>query len=137
MGVLRSGSGAPAPSSGERSRFLSHPRGIARGMNRNDLGALGESLAARFLGARGCRIVDRNVVVPNGELDLIVLDGRQRVAVEVRSRWGEDPLVAFDESKLERVRRSARVLRPRCTRIDLVTVSFGPEGVDVRWLPDL
>lgn len=105
-------------------------------MNRGDLGALGESLAAGFLAGRGCRIVARNVVVPNGELDLVVLDGRQRVAVEVRSRWGEDPLVAFDDSKLERVRRSAHATRPRCTRIDLVTVTFGPEGVDIRWLSD-
>jgi putative endonuclease len=105
-------------------------------MNRGDLGALGESLTAAFLARRGCRIVARNVVVPNGELDLVVLDGRQRVAVEVRSRWGEDPLVAFDESKLERVRRSAHAVRPRCTRIDLVTVTFCPEGVDIRWLPD-
>ncbi len=91
---------------------------------------------ARFLVRRGCHIVARNLVVPNGELDLVVLDGRQRVAVEVRSRWGEDPLVAFDDSKLERVRRSARAAMPRCSRIDLVTVRFGRDGVDIRWLPD-
>jgi putative endonuclease len=107
-----------------------------RGDHRGDLGALGESVAARFLVTRGCRIVARNVVVPDGELDLVVVDGRLRVAVEVRSRWGEDPLVAFDDSKLERVRRSARATTPGCARIDLVTVRFGPEGVGIRWLPD-
>jgi putative endonuclease len=105
-------------------------------MNRGDLGGLGESLAAGFLVRRGCEIVARNLVVPNGELDLVMLDGRRRVAVEVRSRWGEDPLVAFDDSKLERVRRAAHAASPRCSRIDLVTVRIRPEGVDIRWLPD-
>lgn len=105
-------------------------------MDRRDLGALGESIAGRVVERHGCRVVARNVVVPAGELDLIMLDGPVRVAVEVRSRWGEDPLVAFDDSKLDRVRRSAGAASPPCRRVDLVTVEFSEGGVGVRWLPD-
>lgn len=104
---------------------------------RRRLGSLGETVAAQFLVRRGAVIADRNVEVAGGELDLVALIGRRRVAVEVRSRWGEDPLASFDDSKLDRVWRSARSAQPSCTRVDLITVRFDREGVELRWLPDL
>ncbi|MDH4309313.1 MAG: YraN family protein [Acidimicrobiia bacterium] len=102
-----------------------------------DVGAVGEEVAAGFLRRRGARIVARNVVVPEGELDLLAVIDGVRVAVEVRSRRGEDPLEAFDDRKLDRVRRSAARVNPPCRRVDLITVAFGEEGVEIRWLPDM
>ncbi len=82
-------------------------------------------------------MLQRNVVVSDGELDLIVELAGERVVVEVRTRWYEDPLEAFDVTKLDRVRRSARRLSPPCHRIDLVTIRFDHEGAHIRWTPDL
>jgi putative endonuclease len=106
-------------------------------MDRRDLGALGERLASELLERNGCRVLRRNVVVAVGELDLIALDAGVRVAVEVRSRWLEDPLISFDDTKLDRVWRSARTIQPPCGRLDLVTVRFHPAGADLRWLPNM
>lgn len=79
----------------------------------------------------------RNVVVGGGEIDIIASIGHRRVAVEVRSRWGSDPLDAFGEAKHTQVWSLARQLEPPCDRVDLVAVRFGPAGVDVRWVPDI
>lgn len=104
---------------------------------RRKTGVRGERVAALFLSRRGARVLAFNVDVPDGEIDLVIeLDGR-RIAVEVRTRWNEDPMVAFDHSKLDRVRRSARRLRPPVHRIDLVTVEFDDSGAHVRWTPDV
>lgn len=57
---------------------LQHPSGQAA-----------EELAAQFLQAQHCRIIERNWHCPRGEIDLIVLDGSVCVFVEVRMRRSE------------------------------------------------
>jgi Holliday junction resolvase-like predicted endonuclease len=79
----------------------------------------------------------RNVIVGRGEIDILaVIDGTRSV-VEVRSvRQGPDPvdpLGAFDERKSRQVRYLAG--RLGAGRVDLITVSFSPGGVDLHWLP--
>ena len=51
-------------------------------------GREGETRAAAFLEASGYRIVDRNVRVPGGEIDLVCRDGDTVVLVEVKARAG-------------------------------------------------
>lgn len=75
-----------------------------------------------------------------GEIDLVISVGDSVAAVEVKSRWvtagGEgDPLDSFDGRKLAQVWSLARHLRPTPTRVDLVAVSFGRDGVGIRWVP--
>jgi putative endonuclease len=53
---------------------------------RAEVGARAESLAARFLQARGLAIVARNFRTRRGEIDLIARDGATLVFVEVRLR---------------------------------------------------
>ena len=48
----------------------------------------GETRAAAFLEASGYRIVDRNVRIPGGEIDLVCRDGDTIVLVEVKARAG-------------------------------------------------
>jgi len=55
-------------------------------VNHIEFGARGELLAARHLERLGWRIVDRNVRVGRGELDIIAVDGDELVVVEVRTR---------------------------------------------------
>lgn len=103
---------------------------------RHRTGVRGELLAAAYLSRHGARVLERNVVVSDGEVDLIVELAGERIVVEVRTRWYEDPLDAFDATKLDRVRRSAKRLSPPCHRIDLVTIRFDDEGAHIRWTPN-
>jgi putative endonuclease len=55
---------------------------------RKALGDLGERIAASHLESKGYRIIDRNVDLREGELDLVAMDGDEVVFVEVRTRKG-------------------------------------------------
>src|SRR5688500_10065177 len=69
-------------------------------------GARSERAAARFLRGQGYRILARNVVLPPGELDVVALDGRVIVFVEVRSTEGEGverPAASVDVEKQRRL----------------------------------
>jgi putative endonuclease len=50
------------------------------------LGSRGETEAEKYLAARGFRILRRGLRSRRGELDLVALDGRQVVFVEVKTR---------------------------------------------------
>jgi Holliday junction resolvase-like predicted endonuclease len=108
--------------------------------HRRRVGALAEGIAVDFLQRRGVAIVARNVKVDRGEVDLVVSVGRRRVVVEVRSVCAErevlaaDPVLAFDVSKANQVRRLANSLR--VSRVDLVAVRFHHAGVDIHWVPN-
>lgn len=82
----------------------------------NRLGVRGERIASATLVARGWRIVGRNVRLRSGEIDLIALDGRALVFVEVKTRSqaavATDPLLgrpvlAVGTRKQARLRRLA------------------------------
>ena len=104
--------------------------------NRSTLGAAGERAAARFLRRKGYRLLARNYRCPTGELDLIVLDGRTIVFVEVRTRRSEednDPAQWVSPHKWRQVHRVARYYihekdaYDRPCRFDLVAV-LSPQG---------
>jgi Holliday junction resolvase-like predicted endonuclease len=82
-------------------------------------------------------VLARNLNVGRGEVDVLALIGGTRSVVEVRSvRQGPewiDPISAFDVAKSRQVRGLAAQIGAR--RVDLVTVSFSPSGVDIHWLP--
>ncbi len=69
-------------------------------------GTRSERAAARFLARLGYRVVARNYSCPLGELDLVALDGRCVVFVEVRSTGNEDverPALSVDAVKQRRL----------------------------------
>jgi putative endonuclease len=97
------------------------------------VGRRGERIAARFLRRRGYRLLVRNLRTPRGEIDLLALDGRALVVVEVktsRTRAGRLLEARLGRRQRERLVAAGRWLarRPslRCyrPRVDLVTVSF-------------
>ncbi len=95
-------------------------------------------LAAYFLQSRRARIIDRNVRVGRGEIDLVIALGRERVAVEVKTiQTGglDDPAFAFTEKKADQVRLLAN--RLGISRVDLVAISIGRAGIDIRWIPEV
>jgi putative endonuclease len=103
---------------------------------RSDQGARAEELAAAYLAERGFRIVTRNWRRPEGELDLVALDGATCVFVEVRSRTGEEfghPLEAVTARKRAQVIRAARLfldsesVNAEAFRFDVVGVLFSED----------
>lgn len=79
-------------------------------------------------------LVARNVQVDGGEIDLLMIDGRDKVAVEVRSTMSaHDPVDAAPESKRRHVARLGR--RLGATRIDVVGVRMDRSGVTIHWVP--
>ena len=88
-------------------------------------------------------VLARNVKVGGGEIDIVARVGGETAVVEVRSRWAvgreesPDPLVAFDAAKVRQVRKLAAALPPpmRTSRVDLIAVRFGNEGVELLWTP--
>jgi putative endonuclease len=82
-------------------------------VSRQRTGRNAEDLVARRLAEAGWRILERNARTRYGELDLVGLDGRTLVFVEVKAgRAGaafgpERPILAIDSRKQRRVRRLA------------------------------
>lgn len=73
-------------------------------------GTRSERAAARFLKGLGYRVVARNYSCPHGEIDLVALDGRCLVFVEVRSTGSDDaarPAASVDLAKQKRLTQLA------------------------------
>jgi len=97
------------------------------------LGRRGEELAACYLEARGMQILDRNWRCPEGEIDIVALDGDALVIAEVKTRrslaYGH-PFEAVGAEKLGRLHRLASAwcraqgLRagPSPCRVDVIAV---------------
>ena len=56
---------------------------------RSRLGVQGEEIARARLETQGMRFIRKNFHCASGELDLIMLDGREIVFVEVKTRYSE------------------------------------------------
>ena len=77
---------------------------------KRSLGQQGERAAARFLKRRGYKIVARGDRAVLGELDLVAVEGRTIVFVEVKTRESQDaghPAEAVDDEKQRRLSRVA------------------------------
>ena len=91
-------------------------------------------MAAAYLNRRGCDVLVRNVRAGRGEIDLIVRQGTQLVAVEVKTRLGAEPFDQFTDGKARRVRAAMRRLDPEPSRLDLVTVRLARPFIIIRWV---
>ena len=129
---------APAGSSpSSRSRWSSWLSMLARFFRRaptaHVLGRRGEKLAERYLRRQGHRIVDRNVCLRGGELDLVTVEGRILVVVEVKTRkcpGPRSPAAAVTGAKQRRICRATRQyirhhnLDKSAVRFDIVAITW-------------
>jgi putative endonuclease len=99
-------------------------------------GTRSENAAAKYLKKRGYRILLRNYRCRYGEIDLVALDGKCIVFVEVRSTGGDDPAVpaaSVNEAKQLRLTNLAlaflkeKRLLDHPARFDVLAVSW-PAG---------
>ncbi len=70
----------------------------------NDLGKLGEDLAAKYVLNKGYKILDRNWIYQKKELDIVSTDGNCLIVIEVKSRstdYFEHPSDAITVSKIK------------------------------------
>jgi putative endonuclease len=97
------------------------------------LGKEGERLAEQYLKKKGYKIVERNYRCRGAELDLIVLDRRVIVFVEVKTRTGHgfgSPLEAVEFRKQQKMIQAAQYflnekkLHQRDARFDVVGISW-------------
>lgn len=100
------------------------------------LGQRGERAAERLLKRQGYQIVRRGYRSTAGEIDLIAVDGRTVVFVEVKTRTSHDaghPAEAVDRRKQERLTRLAlaflkhHALLEHAARFDVVAITW-PAG---------
>jgi putative endonuclease len=103
------------------------------------LGREGEKVAEQYLKRKGYRLVERNYRCMAGEVDLIVLDRRVIVFVEVKTRSDDrfgTPFEAVEFRKQQKMIRAAQFflhakgLHQREARFDVVGISW-PAGVPV------
>ncbi|MEE9144031.1 MAG: YraN family protein [Candidatus Binatia bacterium] len=96
------------------------------------LGEEGELIAEKYLRKKGYKVVERNYRCPGGELDLIVLDRRVIVFVEVKTRSDDrfgDPLESVHRHKQKRMIKAALYflsqhrLHNRDARFDVIGIS--------------
>ena len=97
------------------------------------LGKEGERIAEQYLKRKGYKVVERNYRCAAGEVDLIVLDSRVIVFVEVKTRTGHGfgtPLEAVQPRKQRKMMQAAQFflsqkkLHQRDARFDVVGISW-------------
>jgi len=97
------------------------------------LGKEGERVAEQYLRKKGYRVVERNYRCSAGEVDLIVLDRRVIVFVEVKTRTDHrfgTPLEAVELRKQHKMIQAAQFflsqkkLHQRDARFDVVGISW-------------
>jgi putative endonuclease len=96
-------------------------------------GSRSERAAARFLRRLGYSLLEHNFSCELGEIDIIALDGKTIVFVEVRSTEGADtamPALSVDPAKQKRLTRLAlyylqkRRLLDCSARFDVLAISW-------------
>jgi putative endonuclease len=119
---------------------------VNRPGERRALGRRGEELAARYLAARGTRILARNLHLRHAEIDLVALEGDVLGIVEVRLRSSSafgSAAESVDSRKRRRLTRAASDLiargelpRFRSVRFDVIAIDSSREPPAIEYLRD-
>jgi putative endonuclease len=110
----------------------------------NELGILGENLAAEYLRRQNYEILERNWVYRKDELDIIALYENKIVIAEVKTRkagYPDDPEKAVTRSKQKRIIRAANSYIVERgydleARFDILVVLIGKRENLIRHIPD-
>jgi len=106
---------------------------LAKRFTPKPLGQRGEDAAAQYLKRQGYRVIARGHDSRLGELDIIAVDGRTIVFVEVKTRRGTQagrPAEAIDARKMRRMTQAAlawlksKGLLSQAARFDVVAVTW-------------
>ncbi|HEV3004206.1 MAG TPA: YraN family protein [Pirellulales bacterium] len=106
---------------------------IARRRQPKPLGPRGEAVAARFLKRLGYKIVARGARGQLGELDLVAVDGRTIVFVEVKTRESHDGGHPAEAVNADKQRRLTRLALGFLKRHDLLECAARFDVVAITW----
>lgn len=111
---------------------------------RKALGLMAEELALAHLLAHGLQLVTRNYRCKLGEIDLVMLDGKILVLVEVRYRTSKDyggAAASVDWQKQRKLVKTAQHLlmkradlRRYPARFDVIALTTGADGTTIQWI---
>lgn len=116
-----------------------HQEVVALTQTTKQLGQAGEAFACAYLENKGWSILARNWRCREGEIDIVALDGRCVVIVEVKTRrstrFGR-PIEAVTDVKLRRLRglgaRFAKECEVNATALRVDVIGLEPRGRDWR-----
>ena len=97
------------------------------------LGERGELEAERFLLRKGWQIIARGYSTESGEVDLIAVDGKTLVFVEVKTRSSETQGLPVDAVDQEKMRRIAEVAEQFYYRHQLEGTSIRFDVISILW----
>lgn len=98
---------------------------------RHEIGKLGEELAVKYLEQKGYKIIERNFTCRQGEIDIISIDKKELVFIEVKTRSNDKfgrPIEAVDTNKQKHLSKAikyylySRNLENEYVRIDVIEV---------------
>lgn len=101
-------------------------------MNRKELGDIGEAMASSFLIETGMELIDKQVKVGRGEIDLIAKDGDELVIVEVKTRNSDrygNPEDSITSLKLRQLQTLGELYQRKVQwkgawRIDIIAINL-------------
>ena len=110
----------------------------------NELGKLGEEIAANYLVGKGYEILERNWRNRHKEIDIIAKDGDELVIVEVKTRQHDDygePFVAVSLAKQSRLIAAANAYIFKSnldinTRFDIISIVFNDGNPAIEHIED-
>ncbi len=105
---------------------------------KQNIGALGENIAAKYLDKQGYRIIARNLRKPWGELDIIAEKQGVLVFVEVKTLKVEEgsifrPEDHLSRSKLHKLKRACQLYLQKLRkelpwRLDLISIDLNQDN---------
>lgn len=117
----------------------------------HDLGREGEALAAAFMEAQGCLVLERNYRFERNEVDLVLYRPNERfetggelIFVEVKARRSHTygaPEEAVTDAKKRSLMRAAEAylhehrLDGAPARFDVIAITYGPDGPKIDHFP--
>lgn len=111
--------------------------------NKKQIGRQGEDIASKFLENNGIRIIEKNYFTKYGEIDLIGIDNKSIIFVEVKLRNNYNyglPSESIDSFKLNRLKKAIDyyVYEKNITghdyRLDLIFISLVNGLYQIEWL---
>ena len=99
------------------------------------IGQMGERIASKYLSAKGYRILERNFFSRYGERDIIALDGKELVFVEVKTRRNEDYGYASQAVTPKKRYNLIRTSRTYMAMTQVESSSYRYDVIECYWEP--
>ena len=100
---------------------------------KHEIGKLGEDLATEYLKNKGYKIIERNFVAKQGEIDIVAQDKKELVFIEVKTRTNNlygKPIDAVNQVKQKHLISAVKYylyskkLEDEFVRLDVIEVYF-------------